>query len=295
MPAFLRVQPEARFRVRFLHHDSLPQSGIRAIYRNASWRGFFAVTAVMAAITAFTLMPKDGDTPEVAAGFAGAITLFFAALTVLRFRDCQHPKNWIAMDTEDGLFLNLRPAVNRHLPDEYPTVLHLPARHIDGVGQVIEHWDFPERHGREKHNVLYIEIRVNDASLEAVRDVLHLERRLDARHGGLLPHRVPDYPFVVRDEQTLHIAWQRIAPAESAALRHLQQHYPELPPRETAMANWDKADDDGKTAILARLWEQGHLDIAERLARLHKGITAKRARAWLDEFADQKADSRSAE
>jgi len=270
--------------VRFYLQNDLPPGKPRAVYSNQSWRGFFVVTAIMVGIAGYSAIPKGSGNSGIEAGLAGAIAIFFAILTVQRWRDCRHPANWLVRDTEEGLYFNLRPAVNRHLPEEYPTVLHLPAARIAGVGKVMERRVFPHGDGEEKINVCYLEVLVSGGDLSAAADVLRMERRALPDHGGLLPHRAAEYAVQVVDGPALRIAWHRMEPAESKALKHLADHYPKLPLRKIDYPRFAAADAAGKDAIIADLWETGHLETAERLIRLEKGVSAKDAKRMLLEM-----------
>lgn len=272
--------------MRFYLQNDLPPGKPRAVFSNQSWRGFFVVTAIMAGIAGYSLIPKSSGSSGIEAGLAGAIALFFAILTVQRWRDCRHPANWLVRDTDEGLYFNLRPAVNRHLPEAYPTVLHLPAARITGVGKVVERRVFPDRNGEEKVNICYLEIHVAGGDLSAAADVLRMERRALPDHGGLLPHRAAEYPLQVVEGPALRIAWHRLEPGENKALHHLAAHYPKRPLRKIDYPRFGTATPAEKEAIIADLWETGHLETAERLIRLEKGVSAKEAKRMLLEMGD---------
>ncbi|MBI1320327.1 MAG: hypothetical protein GC168_15475 [Candidatus Hydrogenedens sp.] len=273
--------------MRFFRQSDVPSGPARAEYSNQSWRGFFVITALMAGISGFCLLPKGSNANAgLEAGLSGSIAIFFAILTIQRWRDCSHPMNWLVRDSEEGLYFNLRPAVNRKLAEDYPTVVHFPASSVSGIGKVTEHRRFPDRNTDEKNNIVYLEFRIKGADLEPLADVLHLERRKMPDHGGWLPHRTAEYPIQVVDGHTIRVAWHRLSPDETKALQHFQALYPKLPARKIEYPSFAAADAAGREAILADLWETGHVETAERLMRMHRGVNARQARELLDEFAD---------
>ena len=264
--------------MKFYRYDEIPQGTIRRSYRNASWRALAAATLFMAAMTAYIALPKNEATNPVFIAVPGLLTLFLGLLMLLRVREGAHKHNWLLHESDAGLYVNLRPAHNFHRPEEAPCVLFVPKEEIGAVGHTVETWRLPDRNGTSIYHWSYIDIYLAHEEIGALRDRLRLERRLDTRN------RPANYPVRVVDPPAVRLMWDWIRPAEDAALRLLGEHFPVAPDRKIKHPPWEELDEARKEAVIAELWEHGHLVEAHRVTRIHHKLSARAAWERLQEL-----------
>lgn len=264
--------------MKLYRYDEIPEKAIRRSYRHAGWRALAAAALFMGVITAYVALPKYGPTNPVLIAVPGSLTLLLGVLMLLRARAGAHKHNWILKESEAGLYVNLRPAHNLHLSDDDPCVLFVPTAEIGALGRSLETRELPDRNGPSIYHWSYIDIYLTHDNTDEVVQRLRAERRLNQkRHAGV-------YPVQVLDPPAVRLMWDWIRPAEDAAMRRLGEHWSVAPDRKINHGPWDDLSDATKAAVIAELWEQGHLLEAHRAYRMWHGVTAKKAWIGLEEL-----------
>lgn len=137
-------------------YKTMPPHEIRHEFKNNSWRGFFYVTLIFMAITAFIATPKGGAENTELAVVPGAVTLFFASLGTLRFRQYRLQNNWILRVTPSGLLVNLRSHHHYFFPEHTPCVLELDREEIAAIGKTQVSGTIPTSHSEAREHHSYI-------------------------------------------------------------------------------------------------------------------------------------------
>ncbi len=208
----------------------------------------------------------------------GALALLFLALGLVRWHACRRPGNWLLRAGEKGLHINLRSYRNASLPDDAPTVLFIPREEVAAVCRTHEVRSILRRRGYAEEFVIYIDFYLQEgARLEPVREALRAERRRMPARG----RKHHDYPVRVIDPPGIRLVWEHVRPGENQALQLLAAHYPLAPDQKRRTPRWDKLDDAGKEAHIAELWENGHVDQAVRLVRVHRKCSLRDAETYL--------------
>lgn len=270
-----------------LHNAAeVPLDHAARVYCDGSWRPLLAAAALMAAVMGVTVyFSGDTGTAVPLAAFTGLVAGSFMLLFIQRFVQCMRRRNWLVAQTGEGIFLNLRWHLNRHLPESGPTVAYIPRDEIAAVGKTHERRRLPTRHGGETH-FCYIDIYLRHEDTEALRAALHAERRLRGRgKRDVYPVRLPA-PGVIR------VLWDHIHPPENTAVTLLAGDYPRLADRSVVYGDWEKLGDAEKQSVIDDLWEKGDVAEAYRLYRAHHQKGQRAAKAHFAQLA--RAESGSA-
>ena len=278
--------------MKLLRLKDAPGRDAGPVFRNRSWRAVAAASGVMAGITAYVALPKGEATGVVLIAVPALVTLFFVALLALRLRLCLRPENWLLRIGREGLYIHLRSFMNHHLPEDTPTVLFLEDKEITGVCLRREDRYFPGRHRGTSHDRFsYIDLVTafagGAADVDALAKALHEERHLPGKARMDFPVRLVA-PLHEGDPAIVRLVWDQIRPGEEVAIAALEARFPRLPDAHSTPPRWSSLDDAAKEALIARLWEMGHVDDAEQLVRIHLEVGKHRARAYLEEHFERR-------
>ncbi|MFP4501990.1 MAG: hypothetical protein ACLFTT_13390 [Candidatus Hydrogenedentota bacterium] len=258
------------------------------IYRDASWRSLGLGALVMIGLLLLGLLPKNGGPGLNGAllGFTGVVAVFFVALFGYRYWQARRPSNWLLIQTEAGLYVNIRHFRSPPSSEEDATVVFIAAEEIAAVGKTHECRRLPDhRHNRMQY-YSFIDLYLRHENTQALRQALRVDRRrLVFGEDVFCPVRIPA-PGVV------HLLWDGVYPGENEAIEELGERYPLAPDRTVEYADWHRLPDAKKQQVIDDLWETGHVREAMRLHRMHHGKGQRAAKAHFAALANESGGTR---
>ena len=264
--------------------DDVPKENILKTFKNQSWLSLLAVVVVMTGITLIVALPKSEPTNPVLVAIPTLVTLLFAGMLLLRWRECRQKENWLVKLTEGGMYINLRSYRNLHLPRDKHQALFLPKESVTGIGLTRELRYIPDRHRETKDQFSYIDIMLTpDVDLSPVQGVLYEERRLEAPQGWIKRKKYHDYPVRVLQPAGIRLVWDWMRPAENQALEAFGEQYPLVEDRFVKLPRWGDLDKEAQAAWLQQLWEEGHEQDVMWLVRMDQKVGSSRARRYIQE------------
>lgn len=242
---------------------------------------FAAASGIMAAIGAGALEPAMGFLAALLGGI-GLVTAV-ANLPLLR------ATNWLALTTDEGVYIKLRSYLNRHIRDDAPTIFFVPADEIAGARAVtekrIEH--FPP--ARRNHSQLrHIDIVLQPgADTSAVAEAVAAERASQPAAGVLFGEKLAAYPVAVPEPGVVRMEWRSrdsaVAPGLGRALAILGRFGPTLEPLTVHVDYANKAHHDELDALLDVYIREGKTARAVRIAQERYGLGAAEAVLLVEE------------
>jgi hypothetical protein len=268
----------------FLAYRALPEKAVIQTFRNAAWRGLAWATVIMAAITAYTAIPKGEPTSPFLIAVPGMVTLLTGGLLLWRLRQATDRRNWLVKAAEDGLYLNLQS--NTAIPPAKgaPEIFFIPGDAIVSIARRHELRTLPDRHGHYKSLFSYFDIALRDPVPEDLLVALAQIRRNPALRNGMGIRRDLVGAVRVHDRHTLRLVWDWMSPREIPAARWFAQHYPEAPFKRLEEPGWDRMTPEQQATYIDTLWEWGHVQDAIHLSSLTRKTTQRRA---ANELADR--------
>jgi len=264
--------------MQLLRMEQTPIDDANRRYRNRSWVGLLGVAVIFLAITLYVAIPKGTGSDNTAlAAVPALVTLLFVALLVARLRVYRRPSSWLVLETDDGLYVNLRSYLNNPAPDDAPRVIHIPRDEIAAVGKTHEFRPIAFVRGTRRDQFSYIDVYLKHEETAAVADVLRAERRAE------WPGKRHDYPVRVPEPGVIRLVWDWIAPNENRALDLLSETYPLAEDRTLKSPRWEHLSDEDKKQHIIALWELGEVDDARRIVRMEYQLSKRAAEEWLDE------------
>ncbi|MBI2424963.1 MAG: hypothetical protein HYV27_19205 [Candidatus Hydrogenedentes bacterium] len=265
-------------------YKTMPPHEIHHEFKNNSWRGFFYATLIFMAITAFIAAPKGGAENTELAVVPGAVTLFFASLGALRFRQYRLQNNWILRVTPSGLLVNLRSHHHYFFPDHTPCVLELDREEIAAIGKTQVSRTIPTSHSEAREHHSYIDVYLHPGDLRDLQHAIRQERRIALEY----PNRkiAPHFTVQVVEPDCIRLLWEWIEPRENAALALFSKSYPLAPDRKEKRPKWDDLDAEGRRHFIRELWEGGNVKDTVRLIQAEHNLTPRQARGWIREHLE---------
>ncbi len=274
----MRILPAAR----------LPEVDARYTYKNGSWRATAGAFGVMAGATiivtlAVLFMPQEEEPNPAVISLPGVVALFFGVLAVRSAWPAFKPSNWLAMQTDHGVYINLRSYLNAHLPDDTHQVAFIPAEEIAAVSKVYEKRLVPTRRGDHPHHYAHIDLILQHQDTAALESALRAERREPALRG----RKHHEYPVRVPVPGVVRLTWDWIAPNEDRALNQWAEQYPLAPERSEAGVSWGDMNDEQRRAFMDIMWEQGYVEDAHRMYRMMHRAGERQARDYFRERLEE--------
>jgi len=269
--------------VKLYRHSDIEEWPKGRVYRDMSWWGLAGVMAIMVAMAVIVAIPRTDSGAPLLIIVPGALALLFGTLLLLKLRVYLRKSSWLLREVEKGLWINLRSPYNAHLPEDHETVLFIPADEIAAICKTKEVRDIPSYRGGYRDVYSYIDIYLTHENTDAVAEVLHQERRVAPARGKRGGKKHHDYRVRVIDPPGIRLVWEWIKPGEEQALAALGERYAIAPNRNTKNTPWENLNEAEKEALIAELWEFGHIQQAIGLVRHHLQCSARRAQAYLHE------------
>jgi len=270
--------------VKLYRHSDIESWPAGTVYRDKSWWGLVGVIVIMVVMSVYVALPKTGPAAPALVVIPGALTLLFGSLLLMKMRVHLRKSNWLLREDEKGLWVNLRSVYNAHLPEEHETVLFIPAEEVAAICKTKEVRDLPSYRGGYRDVFSYIDIYLTHDQTGPVAEILHLERRVaPSRPSRLGRAKHHDYRVRVVDPPGIRLVWEWIKPGEEKALELLGKRFTIAPNQHKKNPAWENLNDDEKEAVIAELWEIGHMQQALGLVRHHRQCSARRARIYLEE------------
>ncbi len=264
-------------------HD-LPKKDSVVLFRNKSWLSLLAVVAIMGGITVFVALPKTEPTNPMLIAVPALVTLLFACMLLLRWRECRRSHNWILAHTAAGLYVNPRSYRNLHLSSDSHQIIFLPRESIIGICLTREIRYIPDKRRETKDQFSYLDIvLVPSEDLTDIQQLLRDERRVQPDSTRFGKKKSLDFPVRILEPPGIRMVWDWIRPAENQALEILGQHYPVLPDRFVKLPRWSALDETGRMDWLRKLWEEGQEDDVIWMVRMEQKISERAARQYVQE------------
>ncbi len=255
-----------------------------ATWNNSAWRGLAGVVIIMLGITAFTAMPKHGQTSWPLVVTMGVITTFFALLLLGSIVQNLRKENWLIKVTGEGIYFNIRVAQNRHLPTPHATILYFMHNEIAGIGLIHEYLRFPGQRGKNLDQNQYLDFHLTDTDTQSIRDCLRAERRLGLESGMFKKRTIEQYPVqLALDPSALRVHWDWVHPKIKQSQRILAQWFFVSEEVRERRILWDKLDDADKLAFMAHLWETGQVRDAACILHVTQRMSPRQCKAWIKE------------
>lgn len=263
--------------MQFLNYDEIPADRVTQTFKSASWRGLFWVTVIMAAITAYTAIPKGHPTNPVIIAVPAAVTLLSALLMLWRLRQAWDRRNWLVKGTDEGLYINLQSDTAIPLVPDAPVVLFIPTTEITSVQRVQETRTLPQRSGKYRNHYSYFDLALREPLSEELLMALARIRRNPALRNGAGIRRDVHAPVRIHDRHTLRLVWDWMAPRELAAAEWFEARYPAEPFKKIKEPGWDRMKEAEREAYIDTLWEWGYVQDAVHLSAMMRTISERNA------------------
>ncbi len=290
--------------------DMNPVDGVCC--RQSPVRGAIGGLILWAFLSGTTFLAQRAGAPALmwigCAILAALIVPVVVTDMVAKFRST----NWLLWIRPDGLWVNLRSYLNRHLP-EAVTVLHLPYEEIACAHRHLETWSTPNSRqpvgitigeapnpgggngiGVSLKAVRYVDTQWREESLElhlASGDTQEIAQALANERGIKAGFKGTHQSVTVPSPGVVRIAWRGhgndVVPGLGRVLDELSSYLKLTDPTRTDYPRWYQLSEAELDALVAKLVRSGDPLEASRLLMCCRGWSATEAHKFLEELNAQ--------
>lgn len=262
-------------------HD-VPRLGVRRTFRHSRLAPLVTLVVVAAGTLAWTLAVPLGDDPGVLQWIPTLLGALMCLVLLIYVRKAFKPSNWLVKITEDGLFVKFRSYLNDGLPEQGPTIVHLPYAEIQRVQPGRRTLRLPERDSRViARQLSFLDIDLGHEATTELAHALKAERALPPVRNGAAKHH--DYPLRVIPPNRLRLEW-KVRPGLRAAVDALEGLVPVDHDERKITLDWMTMDAADKEAMIVELAELGERMRARHLAEELYNLEKTEAKAYVDEI-----------
>lgn len=262
-------------------HD-VPRLGVVRTFRHSRLAPivtFLVVAGGTGWWIAATVLNEDAEWVRWLPAALGFLMCFVILIYV---RKAMKATNWLMKVTEDGLFVKFRSYLNDGLPEDGPTIVHIPYAEVERVQPGRRKLTLPDRDGRITSSLLrFIDIHLRHDATGELATALKVERGMRPVRNGAAKHH--DYPLRVYAPNQLRLEW-KVRPGLQTALETLQRFVAVEFNESKSDLDWAKLDPPAKEAMIIELAELGERMRARHLAEELHGLDKAEAKAYVDEL-----------
>jgi hypothetical protein len=247
--------------------------------------------------------------PWWATALCAALPILLTGPMVGMWRRRGRAENWVLALYRDGIWLNLRDCDYLDAPSG-TSVVFVPYGEIASARRYFHRYTTPSSdNGDTLHKDVYLELQLQSANIDEVRQALDEERRLQPPtrsyfHGVVtMSTKRTQFPVELEPDGRLRVKFTvssyGLRPSLKKVLAKLQQFVDVEADAASQLADWNKLDGAESDELVRRLVKNGQQIDAIRLLKERKGLSTSEANRLVDELEpsiapiDLEADSQS--